>query len=758
MRNGTTPKRLSQRLPHLFLFTFLMISILLTAPLDASQRILEDFADRRLMSAYRLGPGEAIDLDGVLDETLWERPEPASDFIQVDPDNGAPATERTEVRIVYSENALYMGVICYDSSPEGMMGNTMLRDAALSSGDRFMWVFDTYLDERSGYFFEINPSGSMGDSLVFPAGEQQRAWDGIWTARIRRTEIGWIAEIEIPFRTLNFNPDGAAWGINFQRTVRRKNEESIWNGFARNQDLRTMSNAGLLTNVSEVDQGIGLDVKPYVVGSGLYDSRRPDPNNQALYTGDTGVDFVYAVTPNLRASFTLNTDFAETEVDDRQVNLTRFPIRFPEKREFFLEGSNYFDLATPFQAFFSRRIGLNQGVPQRIEYGAKLTGQIGAHDIGAMQVRTAEEGGRLGEDFTILRGTQRFWSESMIGMLYTRRAARASDTIGALGGSGIPDPRHTIAFDYNLTTRTFLGDKNLRFRGDMVYTSNPAGTGKSSRGSFGITYPNDLINASLRGNLREANFDPAVGFNDRRGIKEVVTGLTIAPRPDDHPVIRQYSFGVNVNRITSSSNTLLSRRVRFSPLSVGTHAGDGVQFEIFREYERLERDFRQPQGDIVLPQGSEYRFTRFEVSWITSNQRVVAIAGNYSWGDYFSGTRREFEPRLEIRPQVGLVIDLSGEFNRVELAEGSFSTSLLQSQINKQFSPWISLASNLQYDTLSRIIGWQARFRWIMKPGNDIYFVYTQNWRDDPGDIAREARIETIDRKAASKIIYTHRF
>ncbi len=753
MRDGTTPRRIAKAF-----IPFLFVSTLLTAPLDASQRSLEDFADRRLLSAYRLGPGESIDLDGVLDEALWERPEPASDFVQVDPDNGAPATERTEVRIVYSDNALYMGVICYDSSPEGMMGNTMLRDAALSSGDRFMWVFDTYLDERSGYFFEINPSGSMGDSLVFPAGEQQRAWDGIWTARISRTDIGWIAEIEIPFRTLNFNPDGTAWGINFQRTVRRKNEESIWNGFARNQELRTMSNAGLLTGVSEVNPGIGLDVRPYIVGSGLYDSRRPDPANQTLYTGDTGLDFVYAVTSNLRASFTLNTDFAETEVDDRQVNLTRFPIRFPEKREFFLEGSNYFDLATPFQAFFSRRIGLNEGVPQRIEYGAKLTGQVSAHDIGVMQVRTAEEGGRLGEDFTILRGTRRFWTEAMIGMLYTRRAARASNTIGAPGSSAVPVPRHTIAFDYNLTTRTFLGDKNLRFRGDVVHTTNPEGTGKSSRVSMGITYPNDLINAALRANERQENFDPAVGFNDRRGIKQVVSGLTIAPRPENHPLIRQYRFGVNVNRISSPSNKLLSRSVRFSLLSVNTHAGDGVQFEIFREYEFLQRDFRQAQGNIVLPRGSEYRFTRFEVSWSTSNQRVFAIGGDYSWGDYFSGTRREFEPRLEIRPQVGLVINLSGQFNRVELAEGSFSTSLLQSQVNKQFSPWVSLASNLQYDTLSRIIGWQARFRWIMKPGNDLYFVYTQNWRDNPGDIAEEARIETIDRKAASKIIYTHRF
>ena len=718
----------------------------------AAQQNLEAFENRRTMSAYRLQPGESIDLDGILDEEVWGRAEPASDFVQVEPDNGTPATERTEVRVVYTDDALYMGVICYDSNPDGMMGNTMLRDAALSSGDRFMWVFDTYLNERSGYFFEINPSGSMGDSLVLAGGNQERSWDGIWTARIRRTDVGWIAEIELPFRTLNFNPDGAAWGINFQRTVRRKNEESIWSGFARNQSLGTMPNAGLLVGLSEISQGIGFDIKPYVVGSALYDSRRPNPDNQTLYTGDTGVDFVYSVTPNMRAIFTINTDFAETEVDDRIVNLTRFPILFPEKREFFLEGSNYFRLPVPVNAFISRRIGLNDGVPQRVEYGAKMNGQVGAHDIGVMQIRTAEEGGLLGEDFTVLRGLRRFWSESHIGMLYTRRSTRPSGNVAAAPGN---DPLHTIAFDLHTYTRTFMGDKNLTTTTTYVHTTNPEDTGKSSRIGMGISYPNDLISASFRANKVQENYNPAVGFVARRGITEEVGRLTISPRPENHPVIRQYSFGINMNRSTDTKNVLLSRSINFSLFAINTHAGDNVVFEISREAERLQRDFRQPQGDIVLPGGSEYDFTRFRIGWGMSNQRIFAFGGDFSWGDYFSGTRREFAPTLEIRPQIGLVINLSGQFNRVELAEGSFSTRLIQGQFNKQFSPWVSLASNLQYDTVSRIIGWQARFRWIMKPGNDIFFVYTQNWRDHPGDIGG---IETIDRKAASKIVYTHRF
>ncbi len=411
-------------------------------PEALAQEGLAGFEGRRVMAAARLEPGESIELDGRLDEVAWGRAEPATDFIQIDPDNGDSATEPTEVYILFSENSMYMGVVLYDSEPAQLRGNTMQRDATLGADDRFMWVFDTYLDERTGYFFEMNPSGAMGDQLIGGGGGGfggggggfrggggggfgggGRAWNGIWDAQVRRSEIGWVLEIEMPFRTLNFDPNAQAWGINFQRTVRRKNEETIWNGYQRTSGgLRRMSNAGLIVGLSEISQGVGLDVVPYTTGRAR--STPSLPGTDASYTGDAGVDFVYNVTPSLRANFTVNTDFAETEVDDRQVNLTRFSLRFPEKRAFFLEGSNFFSLSGFGDAFFSRSIGLNEGAPQRIDYGGKLTGQIGAQNIGVLQVRTGQEGDRLGEDFTVFRVKRRFLSESHFGLLYTRRTAR----------------------------------------------------------------------------------------------------------------------------------------------------------------------------------------------------------------------------------------------------------------------------------------------------------------------------------------------
>ena len=351
------------------------------------------------MTAVRMGDEESIAVDGRLDEAIWKRTVPAADFIQTDPRNGAPATERTEVRIAYSRTALYMGVTCFDDEPTRLLRFQMRRDEGLPSDDRFMWVIDPFLTSQNGYFFETNPSGLMGDALLTPAG-QNRQWDGIWTLRVQRSDIGWTFEVEIPFSTLNFDPSGTSWGVNFQRTVKRKNEESLWFGWARNQGLQRLANSGLLQGLNDnVSQGLGLDVRPY----GLMTSEAsPVTGHQDLdNNGKTGIDIFYSVTPGLRANFTVNTDSAQTDVDQRQVNLTQYSLFFPEKRTFFLEGASLFDFGTVPQVgggvgggfsrpvdnslipFFSRRIGLDAGGnPQKIDYGVKAFGQIGRQDIG----------------------------------------------------------------------------------------------------------------------------------------------------------------------------------------------------------------------------------------------------------------------------------------------------------------------------------------------------------------------------------------
>jgi hypothetical protein len=726
------------------------------------------------MTAVRLAEAEIIRLDGVPDEPVWARVTPATDFLQRDPDNGAPATERTEVRVVYDAARLVLGVTCYDSEPHRLLGNQMQRDEPFESDDRFVWTIDSFLDGRSGYFFEINPAGAMGDGLIGPSSDRgdfgadiNKSWDGIWVARVRRTTTGWTAEIEIPFRTLNFDPTGETWGMNFQRTVRRKNEESLWTGFARNQGVARMSNAGRVGGFAGLSQGLGLELKPYLVGNASAAPGRG--RDRVVSTGDLGLDIFYNVTPALRANISVNTDFAETEVDERRVNLTRFPLFFEEKRDFFLEGSSFFDFSrepgNDVVPFFSRRIGLDErGNPQRIDAGAKLTGQAGPFDLGLLQVRTAESNALAGEDFSVVRLRRRAFQQSYVGGLYTRRSARLSGDID----------RHTLGADFELQTSTFRGNQNLEFSGLYLWTTNALETGdpsaKPGAGSGGyalrVNYPNDPLSARLSVRELQDNYAPAIGFVERRGYRRLNPAIEFNPRPRNHPWIRSFQFGANIDLQNDTDDRPLTREWRITAFDVNLHSGDSVRVEVTPTYERLEEDFEISDG-IVLPAGEKYRFTRYEVSLFTADHRMITIEPQVRFGDFFSGSSREYSIDLGFRPRRGLRFALEAEHNVIELAEGSFEADVVSVLANTQFSPWISLANNLQYDTDSEILGWQMRFRWIRRPGNDFYFVYTHNWQAvdpvDPEPLAARARrvsrrLATLDNRAAAKVVYTLRF
>ncbi len=706
-------------------------------------------SERRTIAAIRLNAGESIAVDGRLDETLWSRAVPAANFIQQDPDNGAPATEQTEVRILYTRDALYIGVTCFDSEPEKWLGYQRRRDEFLQADDRFMWTIDTYLDGRTAYFFEMNPSGLMGDALQGADNVNNRQWDGIWTGRAARNDAGWTLEIEIPFRTLNFNPNSDTWGINFQRTVRRKNEESVWTGWARNQGLRRMTNAGLLTGIGEISQGHGLDIKPYAVATSASSPGRG--NSRSESDANAGVDLFYNPTPMLRANLTLNTDFAQIEVDQRQVNLTRFPLFFPEKRDFFLDGSTFFNFGADYvfpgewTPFFSRRIGLDaSGEPQKINFGGKLTGQIGAQDIGLLHVQTAEAGGNVGEDFTVLRVKRRLLRESSVGAIYTRRAAR---------GAAVSD-RHTMGLDFRLATSTFLGSQNLAVEGFYLDTKNGIDVSGQSAYGFRMQFPNDPWSGFLIVTEVQDNFDAAVGFTPRIGFRRLDPQFSFSPRPRQHPWIRRLSFGGNLNWfLDPNDNRTLTRTLNITALLVELHSQDSFQFNVLPTYERLESDFRISPA-ITLPTGGQYSFTRYRLRGSTASRRLIAVAPTLEWGGFYSGHRLRAALDVNLRARPGLIAYLSAEWNRVDLAEGRFETQLYRGILETQFSPWIALVNNVQYDTQSSVVGWQSRFRWILRPGNDFYVVYLHNWLDDP----MESRFVTLDRRAASKIIYTYRF
>ncbi len=721
-----------------------------TTPLPAAAQIAEADPARPTVRAVRLSEGDRLTIDGTLDEPVWKLATPASGFVQRDPAHGALATERTEVRIVFDSDRLVMGVICYDSEPTRLLGNQMQRDQPFSGDDRFMWSLDPYLDGRSGYFFEINPSGAMGDGLITSvSGNANKSWDGIWVARVRRTDIGWTAEIEIPFKTISFNPDNDAWGANFQRTVRRKNEESYWTGWRRTEGLNQMSNAGRIEGLSGITQGVGLDIRPYALAAVGNAPGRGEPST--LGDGEIGADLFYNVTPALKANFTINTDFAETEVDQRRVNLTRFPLFFEERRQFFLDGLNFFSFPPgETSPFFSRRIGLNAGAPQAIQYGAKLVGQLGQHDVGFLQVSTGRDGDLAGEDFTVARVRRRIGSQSHIGGLFTRRDPREDGR----------DTAYTAGADVTFARPSFVGGTRLDSGAWFVHTTGhttsrpPDADPDAGSNAFGMRA--DLSGSTWRTEMDfrefQGEYDPAVGFTPRRNFRNWNPEIGWSPRLVGHPIVRGFGFQGWLDLATNLQNDLVSRNLMITPFSIELHSGDRFEFQLFRQSEHLDRDFEISEG-IILPVDARYDWTRYQVVYNGASNRWISTRVEYSGGDFWDGERTELNVDVTLRPRPGIYAQLSTEYNDVDLPGGSFETRLYRLDLRTQFSPWMSLANNVQYDTVSRIVGWQMRYRWILRPGNDIFFVYTQNWLDD-----RHTGYHTLDRRAVTKAVYTWRF
>jgi hypothetical protein len=596
----------------------------------------------------------------------------------------------------------------------------------------------------------------MGDAQLVPAPSlgtnfgvvQNRAWDGIWVARARRHDKGWTVEAQISFRTLNFDPNEDSWGANFQRTIRRKNEEIFWSAWGPNQGIYSLDFAGQIEGISDVSQGSGLDIKPYVLGNYI---DVPGATNPTSYKGNAGIDVFYSLTPQIKANFTVNTDFAQTEVDDREVNLSRFPLFFPEKRDFFLEGSGNFDFAresvTTLTGFFTRRIGLDEttGRPQKIDYGTRLAGRAGRYNLGLMHVRTADHDGMSGEEFTVFRPKRLFLSQSYAGLMYTRRATRDSIT---------PD-RHSIGADFQLATAHFLGDRNAQFSGWIMATPNAAQKGDDTAVGARFTLPNDRWNLEIAGKYFGKNVDPAIGFIEQNDYRKTSLGLGFNPRPRNNRYIRQLFFNSRTELFTNAAGQWRQRIYNLSPFRAVMQSGDSVSVQITPTYDYLENDFRirtGPKTNVTVPAGRGYQFTRYGVQMNTANQRKISGSANVTTGTFYSGTRRDLTLGLNLRPRRGLLATLSTTLNRVELPAGQFSTKTVRALVNTQFSPFVSVSNNIQYDTVSRHLGWQTRFRWILEAGNDLYIVWLNNWTD-VGD-----RFITTDRSAAMKLTYTYRF
>ncbi|MCP4201616.1 MAG: carbohydrate binding family 9 domain-containing protein [bacterium] len=730
----------------------LLLAALLLTPTVSAQGEPPPSAATHSLQALRLE--QPITLDGRLDDPAWQRAEIATGFTQREPEPGAPASERTEVQVAYTEKTLYVAVHAFDADPGAIIAREMQRDGGLFRDDSVIVLLDTFDDDRNTYFFETNALGARTDSLVTDEGRDTNfEWDGVWDVAARRTGDGWVAELAIPFSTLRFDPQAEAWGFNVRRNIRHKNEDAFWAPIGLDADLFRVSLYGALTGIEGARPGLSLNVKPFAVAATI--SHSPPSGGTSTTTAapqaedgddfDAGLDVKWGVTRGLSLDLTLNTDFAETEVDDSQVNLTRFSLFFPEKREFFLENSGIFELGSDpgsdsplLKVFFSRRIGIGEGgreVP--IEGGLRLTGRAGAWNLGVLGVATEAlapsvgppEGGQTrhsagtpSNTWGALRLKRNVGQRSSVGLIVTDREGEDGDSNLVFGAD----------FDWKPTDRLALnGFFAQSDDSDLVGGEDwAAGAGVEWSGSIW----------SAEGGYVEIGerFEPEMGFLRRRGVRRYTGGVEYEPRPD-LPWLRNFNFELEAEVFTLRDGTTESSEFQLEPLSIRFKTEDRITLFVERNFERLFEPFEITDG-VIIPAG-DYTYYDYGVSFDTNDGRTLTADGSIRWSGFFDGDRFRAEATLRIRPNRFVRSETTWQYNDVDLPGGAFTATVLRERLSLAASPRLRADTFLQYNDLDELFAANVRFNWIYKPGADLFVVFNQTW-DAPslGDLDRRDR------------------
>lgn len=678
------------------------------------------------LRANALG-GEAIHVDGKLDEPVYSRFQAASDFIQQEPREGEPATERTEAWVFFDEKNIYVSARCFDSQPSRMVASEMRRDNFnLYENEHFAVVFDTFHDKRNGYMFYTTPLGGLFDGLITDESNTNRDWNTVWDAKAARDDQGWTVEFVIPFKSLRYGPSGP-WGINLRRRVRWKNETSFLTvipaSFGR-RGLNQFSRAATLTGLTTPSSSRAFEIKPYTTGGLKTDTALPKPND---WNAELGGDAKLTLSNALALDLTYNTDFAQVEDDQQQVNLSRFDVVFPEKRDFFLEGRGLFELGTqgggraagggpgPSETpiiFFSRRIGLSDDGLVPINLGGRLTAKAAGWNVGALQIRTGKDTfiGADHSDFSVLRVKKDFLKRSTIGALLTRRDdGNAAPSNKVYGG----DLNLAFGSTVRITGVGARSDSGPGVSGDLFYQ----GKFEWSPDKYGVEAEHVRV---------DPNFDPGVGFVPRSDIDRNKLLLRFSPRPKRESLksVRQFRWMFSFDRITSAASGDFQSRELQGELETEFQSGDFLNFQFKDSRENVEEEFDVAGGELTVPIGS-YHFREYEARYRLGQQRKFSGTFVAHRSGFYGGTRTgleynrgriEFSSRLSIEPQV--------QINRLDTPFGKTTTKLITGRFNLTLSPRMEVSALTQYNSTSDELSTNVRFHWEYQPGSDLFVVY----------------------------------
>jgi hypothetical protein len=701
----------------------------------APDTLTRDAEGRATARAVRLT--ESLKLDGVLDEEIYRTVPALGGFMQQLPNEGAPATERTEAWVFYDARNVYVSARLWSSVPESQwIANEMQRDSfQLIFNDNFSFVFDTFYDRRNGVAFMVNPIGGFFDYQITDEGNPNQDWNPIWDVRTGRFEGGWTVEAQVPFKSLRFRPGPSqVWGVQLGRLIRAKNESTYLTRVPISAGPGTfrLSAAGTLIGVEVPQNNRLIDIKPYAIGS-LDTDRRATPPTSNQLNKDVGVDVKYGVTPNLIADLTYNTDFAQVEVDEQQVNLTRFPLFYPEKREFFLEGRGIFDFGRPGgggeggpriqrggggfsfgggdvpMLFFSRRIGLTNDLTVPILGGGRLTGKAGRFTIGALNIQAddAPSAGAVATNFTVLRVKRDVLRRSRVGGFFTGRSV---STVG---------PGSNEAYGVDAAFSFF---DNVNFNGYYSQTKTPELKGDDHSYQAAFAYNGDLYRFQVDHLLIGDNFNPEVGFLRRDGIRRTFTQAQYRPRPKSIAAVRQFTFGASLDYVRNSAGRV-ETGIAQARFETEFQNSDRFVVDVQHDHELLRQPF-QLTSDVTIPIAA-YDFRDIFVAYSMGEQRPVSGTWSVERGQYFNGHITAISHqrgRIALTPQLSIQPGLS--INRITLPEAAVTLKLVTSRVTYTVTPRMFVSGLIQFNSITNSLGSNFRFRWEYQPGSEFFLVY----------------------------------
>lgn len=689
-------------------------------------------------------------IDGLIDATEWAEATIVEDFHQTQPIEFSSPSERMRVYVMYDADTLYVAAKNFDSEPDRIAAKVLRQGENLFDDDTFGIVLDSFHDRRNGYWFEVNPNGVRRQAIFQNTTTRNFNWNGIWQAMGRRDADGWSAEMAIPMKTLSFNGASDTWGINFRRKIERRQEFIGW--VSRNQQVNPAA-SGTATGLHGLNQGIGLDVIPSV--SFRHErTYAPEADDQDI---EPSLDAFYKITPALTAALTLNTDFSATEVDDREVNLTRFGLFFPEKRAFFLQDADIFEFGRLTsddneteisnsslengRPFFSRRIGLSaDGTPVDLRVGGKLTGRVGNWNVGLLNVQQVAYEDVDSRNLLVGRAVVNVLEESSAGVILTHGDPRSNLDNTVIGA------------DFRYQNTRLPGNNVMEAEVWFQQSDTENVTGNDMAYGVRVAMPNESgLQASLGVKELQENFYPALGFLNNPGIRDYTLTSAYIHRRDGR--VSTIAAALETQQIdVIEDNALQTRIVWVKPLVIETTSGEEFELGFGRTKEALYEPFEISDGVVIAP--GEYSFDEYGFEIETGGHR--AIAGNLRtfMGDFYTGERLSVEGGLTWRPSPHFALSGEYEYNDIDLPEGEFIARLLRARMDLVFSSTLSWSNLLQYDNESELVGINSRLQWIPQAGRETYFVVNHALQD----FDRNNRYESQNADVVLKVGYTFRF